>query len=671
MLTTAARLALPLLLFGLAEATQFSPLLFPPSGGTVLGFHVGPQTGMLQYGPKGISVRGSANDTLPDSDVTSIQPWMGTEGAFLAVHADGRLDKLTVKSSTGNAFSLQLTPLGRLPYAGLKVVAGPWLIAWSSYEGLPYASADGKTWSQLSAGTGSNLADVTFDAQGHAIAIERSGRVWRQGSLLAGWELRSNQTQFLGQAVYGGGAQLHASFLIPLVTFVGGGGYQGLSMRSTDEGATWEADTARLGLEAVARYFDDGNKQVTLINMDGSKVFRQAALSKAWIRQDADLPGFLKLFPGASPGYTGFSESAGLAFVSSRLGIFRHMGGAWNEESADGFGKEPIRDLAFEADGTMWAGTARGLYRFSVPSADEPAFAWKRASYTVNAVTIDKQGVFHSGFSRSEDRGATWIRDPESDARFPSGYSSAPFVQEAATSFVDEDGNSYAAPRQQDSIHLYTRVGGGEWRPTGLSIAKRGVPVMSEDFFASDGRGGMYYGLFNIDLKGMLWKGGATGTWTPDTAGIGGRRIDAMVADRQGRMLAATADGVFRREAAGWKPLTPAHPLVALSLSVDEAGNVGAVGESGMFYLWLEGSDNWADVDTYGETISKVIAHGNSTYALGPTAAFVLDGPSAVRSQAHARSGAPLRFSAGKIFLTGTRVLDLRGRTLPEPRILR
>lgn len=671
MLTTAARLAIPLICFGLAAAKQFNPLPLPPSGQTVLGFSLGGSRGMLRYGPQGISEFNSVNYALPDSDVTNIQPWSGTEGAFLVVHSDGRLDKLTLKPANAAMFSLQLTAMGHKG-PGDRMVAGSWLISWSAYEGAPYASADGITWTPFSVGGDAQLSDVTFDIQGHALALDRSGRVWRQAALHQAWELLSEHQGLMGHAIYAHQGAVYASFLSPVFD---GGPYPGLTLRSTDEGATWKPDTAGLGWEAADRFFDNGNKEVTLVTQDGSRIFTRPLMGSKWAREDQALADFLKLFPGTSPAYTGFFKQPYTAYASSPYGVFQRVDGAWHEWDADGLGKEPIQDLAFEADGTMWAGTNRGLYRYSVPKAgdSDPAYAWKRVSYAVKDVTIDKHGVFHSGFSRSEDRGVTWIRDPESEGRFrPIPIFSAGRYLEAATSFVDEDGNTYAAKRDDDSINVYARPRGGEWKPTGLSIAKRGVPVMTEDFFASDGKGGVYYGLFNIDVKGLLWKGSATGSWVPDTAGMGGRMINATTADGQGRLLAATADGVFRRESTGWKPLTYAHPLSATSLSVDAAGNVCAVSEGMQLYLWKDGDANWEDVDVSGvsgESFNKVIAHGDKTYALAAAHAFVLDAPTAVRSLARARGGDALRLSAGKILLPIdgiTRVLDMRGRTLPE-----
>lgn len=675
---TTWRIALPILLLRSLSFSDFSgPLTELPSA--PLGIQpvtIGRQRAHLIFDAERITVAGK---TVISGGIRDVVPWGSDTNRFLVPYSDGRLAALTVTGPDSASIEMGLETLGKLPAPGMKLAPGPKIFAVTAIGDHVYSSGDGKTWAPDEDGFDGPgyIKGIAFDTHGDAFALDMGGRIWKQAQGQGIWKKVHQEQYMLGWALAcDHGGRLHASFAEPVLDVPI---TDGLTKVSGDGGVTWTLDTAGLGKAVVDKFLVDVENTVTAITINGGSVYRSAGGGVyGWHNVDQNLTKSFALFPSDVPAYTGFSGDGTSWLLSCKLGTFLtyDRGVTWTEGPTTGEGAPGAEVLgaAFDPRGRVWAATALGLYTMDVSGTWSP---WKRVSFAVHEVTRDTQGFLHSRFSRSEDGGANWVRNPQDEAKFPAVFNPWGPSTWSSTLFNDEGGNPHVALLAYDSISIHEKDSEGKWVKR-MQIAKRPDPIMTQTHFFSDGRGGIWFSDFNVVDSGALWKRGYDGSWTRDEAGLDKAEVYGMAADEEGRMLATTKNGIFRHGTAGWGPfpVTFLHaPGPAIAVNADGDALVGD-GAKILYMLW-KGESTWVPIDM-AETVEAIAASGDSFMVRGEKHVFLMTfqkGGDAVRGQGGVRATpSETRLSRGRILImqeSETRVLDLRGRLLPTSGILR
>jgi len=362
--------------------------------------------------------------------------------------------------------------------------------------------------------------------------------------------------------------------------------------RSDDEGEDWVRDDRGLENQPVFTLHWDPVRSRWWAGADDGLYFRSAQ-GEAW--QPINLP--------RNPAYALAQDRAGqLVLALAGVGLFLSAdGGNWSQlPMGQPSAESNVLALAISPDGhDLYVGTAGdGLW-----ISHDAGMTWssvpRMADDYVSALLVDPEaGAWAyartlSQVYRSDDRGRTWAPVPDLDRRaydFALGADGAHYV-----------GLNGQVARSDDGRLRWTFFDNGLHPGTDvLDLAV--VPHDPTRLYAA-----AWEGLYRSEDGGRTWK--------RCSEGLGNVEVDALAWDGQGRLLAGTRMGIYRRvpDADRWEPLTQGfrdrHVHVFKS---DPDGQVFYAGTDSGLLRSEDGGQTWVEVT------SGLTGHGMPDLAVDP-----------------------------------------------------
>jgi len=341
------------------------------------------------------------------------------------------------------------------------------------------------------------------------------------------------------------------------------GGY-----KSTDGGETW----APLGgnfpqQEEIESLTIHPTEPKTLFVGTRKGLLRTTDGGQTWGRLGGGLPNYVVRGLAIDP-----AAPERMWAAAAGAGVFRTTDGgkSWTEANG-GLAASWIENVWGNATGTIFAQTARGLFRSDGKGGwVEMLQPFSKTDADLDTVVFDPRNPktlysgYASSFYRSTDGGATWA---EIDKLFQDprpGFSSVvldlknPKILYAA----------YKNPSSDDPSIFRSTDGGVIWKPANRGVAP-GTAILAL-------RGDATGALFALGKDGGFWKStdGAT-TWTAGGSGLPSKELNALAADAN--LYVGAKDGFYRSEDGGatfTKSIKGIEKLEVEGIAVDAKGNV-------------------------------------------------------------------------------------------------
>jgi len=346
--------------------------------------------------------------------------------------------------------------------------------------------------------------------------------------------------------------------------------------RSHNDGETWLRDDQGLENQPVFTLHWDPVRSRWWAGA-GDGLYSRSNQGEAW--QPTDLP--------QNPAYALAQDRAGqlyLALVGT--GLFRSADGeSWSQlPLGQPSAESNILALAVSPDGQdLYAGTAGdGLWTSHDAGATWSSVPQMDGDY-VSALLVDPRAgawVYARTLSqvyRSDDRGRTWVPVPDLDRRaygFALGADGAHYVGLNGQVARSDDGGLHWA-FFNNGLHPGTDV---------LDLA-----VVSHDPAR----------LYAAAWEGFYRSEDGGRTWRRCSEGLGNVEVDALVWDGQGRLLAGTRMGIYRRapDADEWEPVHQGFRDRRVHVfKSDPQRQVFYAGTDGGLLRSEDGGQTWAEV---------------------------------------------------------------------------
>jgi len=361
--------------------------------------------------------------------------------------------------------------------------------------------------------------------------------------------------------------------------------------RSDDDGETWVRDDQGLENQPVFTLHWDPVRSRWWAGADDGLYYRSAP-DKVW--QPTDLP--------RNPAY---------ALAQNRTGqLHLALAGVGLYHSADGESWSPLPlDLS----------PAEGMGQ---PSAESPLLRCE-ANVLALAVSPDGQdlyaGTAGDGLWTSHDAGATWVFVPQMAGDYVSALLVDP--QAGDWAYARTLGQVY---RSDDRGGTWAPVPGLDRRAYSFALGADGAHYVGlNGQVARSGDGGLHWAFFDnglhpgtdvLDLAvvshdparlyAAAWEGfyrseDGGRTWKRCSQGLGNVEADALAWDGQGRLLAGTRMGIYRRapDADEWEPLPQGFPGRHVHVfESDPEGQTFYAGTDGGLLRSDDGGQTWVEV---------------------------------------------------------------------------
>jgi hypothetical protein len=436
---------------------------------------------------------------------------------------------------------------------------------------------------------------------------------------------------------------------------------------STDNGETWNIDTAGIGSGSVpAQYTDDvfGNFYG---GMGSGKLFRSIGGTGAWQEIDS---GIVNQTVASTTINSLFGDS--LLHAGTNFGAFisKDQGNTWTDANTGlqtqnyyGFLKQPSGKLLVSTDFGIYARNAGDTIWTKV---------YPQKGYLGNLpllqgslgmiCTLAPTGTSGAkGILLSLDSGATWSADTVGFSTIKTGLF-----------FVDETGTEHAGTTQYGSSFydlVYSKVRGGNW-----VLDTTGFKSTNYSFTTAFGsnKQGLFYlsGYFvssNVPVNACVLRrplGG--GAWVPDTNGLGSTLyFDSFFSDKNGNMFGKAGSSLFHHSGTSWSKVAPpaeATYATISGVSVDSSGALfvafkNSLGRSGVSFSSDNGA-TWTYAGLDSLAINGLVSYGDSTYAYSDHGIFILTRTAytAVIPKKQAAAIMPSFVSASKPFGSTTQI---------------
>ncbi len=400
---------------------------------------------------------------------------------------------------------------------------------------------------------------------------------------------------------------------------------------STDNGSTWNLDTAGIGSNNISRFCDDkfGNAYAT----DGHLLWRSMGGTQPWVRIDQPIQSYV-YDPSAFLYKNLFNRISGdsLVYAATALGVFfsSNQGSTWIPDSAMAPAKF-MYGFIKTASGKFLTSTNLGVYTKNPPDS-----VWKKTfplngflsgspiftDGSGNAFTLGKRINGSDNLSmfsnwKSTDDGQTWNPDTTGLGAIGRGQNQIYSVDETGVQYF----GAYDTPAP-----LYSKKAGQSWAPdtAGFGQGSSIYPFA----FVIDRKGFVYVSIQNkTTYTSSFWKRPVTGgAWILDTNGLNGASIYALAADKSGNLIAGTYTGVYRNVGGTWSQIPYPSGLGgnnAFVVSVDSTGAIIAgfssfVGFTALWHGVYATKDNgahWTYLGLDSISVRGLVSYGDTTYA--------------------------------------------------------
>ncbi len=389
--------------------------------------------------------------------------------------------------------------------------------------------------------------------------------------------------------------------------------------RSTDGGNTWALDTAGMGARQVARFCDDAFGNVYAL-ADGP-LCRSNGGTAPWVEIDAGL----KAIAGPDISMNDITGDSAL-YAATNFGGFisTNQGNTWAENN-QGINAVTITGVLKVGSGRLVIGAPLGIYYRNAGDT-----LWQRtypqgrylgglglfAGAGGSIYTVDNSQPF-----RSTDNGVNWSIDTTGVASLPShGVASGAF-------YVDETGAQHTRDRKTVSnpFMMYKRSPAGSWTvdTSGMNVSATGFD--GPNSFVSDGVGNFFCAYSNGP---MYRRSVAGGSWSLDTAGLGGTTLTALWQGAGGDVYGGSFFAnsfLYRRRGDAWTRIALPASITSSGLGAVSVDGSGAIFVAffhrlpdygnGVYFTTNSGA-SWTKAGLDSIRVTRLASFGDTTYAL-------------------------------------------------------
>jgi len=400
-------------------------------------------------------------------------------------------------------------------------------------------------------------------------------------------------------------------------------------LASTDNGATWNTDSAGMGIRGASRFWKD--RQGNVYALVAKQLWRSDGGTASWVRIDQTISSLD--FEG-NPYAKIIKDVTGDTILSAgtSFGAFSSTdhGTTWTPSNGNipagavfGFAKTgELRKLESTDLGIFYKNHGDTAWTKTFPSSGcqgrLPLFQDNAHNLYTAVLRYDPSAYFSAAIPFvSSDTGSTWTADTAGLPKVMQGIY-----------FTDETGGQHMA--NSSPPQLYSKTPGLSWHPDTLGFHP--APNNLVLLLGSDHNGYVYVSLYNyVNANGTVWKRPVgVGAWTPDSSGLNNTQIYVITGDRTGgSLVGGISGGVYRRTGSTWAALpTPSQRGVSPSsaafvVSVDSSGAIFAgfsdysfssTSWHGAYYTTDLGTSwTYAGMDSIG--IYGLVSYGDTTYA--------------------------------------------------------
>jgi len=478
-----------------------------------------------------------------------------------------------------------------------------------------YVSRDtGKTWQIDSAGLGSGVyfRDIALDTSQNVYAATTVG-LFKQNPDSSFWHKNTTLTNppslstvFIDR--------LNRIFVV---------GNSGNIVFSTDNGVSWNFDTAGIGALSLSRFSDDKFGNIYATAAFGS-IYKSVGGTGPWTRIDAGILA-ITVNPPIINAITGDS----IVVAATSFGVFAtpDQGNTWYEsnggiqaESFYGFAKNnPNRILVSTDLGIYYNDAGDTAWHKSFPQSGYLGSLPINKDTSGRLYTVLRNPIPGSSalgpIYKSTDNGLTWIADTM-------GLSATT----GNVFFVDERGGEHIGSSYNGTNYygwVYAQDSSGNW-----IFDTTGIPLGSFSYASSFGtdRAGLIYlsGTYPGNPR-VLHRSISGGTWTVDTVGLPSsvHFFYTMKEGKVGEVLGTNDHVMYRRSAGVWNQV-PLPSSNIFKFTVDKSGTIFIVNTAlvGIFLtdvgisMSTDNGASWTILTHDTVQVDALHSRGDTSYAL-------------------------------------------------------
>jgi len=497
-----------------------------------------------------------------------------------------------------------------------------------------YVSRDsGVTWLVDSSGLGTAYAwDISVDTSGFVYAATTNG-LFIQNPDTDTWHPVTSLTQ---------AASLYRVWVDGKNRILVGGNGGGLFI-STNNGSSWQIDTAGIGNQTANLIADDpyGNLYVVTNNpfTNADQIFKSTGGTSAW--QEIDGPiGSLVVNNIAINALIG--DSVLYAGTSFGLFVSTDQGNTWTMNN-QGIDAESFTGYLKSPTGRSFTGTSLGLFSKGISDTSwAKVFPASGYSGGINFAG-DRLGNIYATMSKTTAGGPIIFKSTNEGVSWNPDTAGA-FLLRTGVFSVDEAGGQHLGTSQWGSSYptlLYTKSLGGSWTLDTLGFAST---VYSFSYsMASDKHGYLYvtgsyfngYGGSQVNARVMRRPIGG-GTWVSDTNGLppSVKYLSNLGPDKDGNMMGLSGLTLYKLFNGTWGtvslPSRAADNFYYIdNFSVDSSGAIFASFSNfssggGGIYFTTDGGSSWTYAGLDSLTVNQLVSYGDSTFVSTTNGLYVL-----------------------------------------------
>ncbi len=475
-------------------------------------------------------------------------------------------------------------------------------------------SDTGTTWHTDTAGLGSGVyfRDIALDTSQKAYGATTDGLFWQPPDSLAWHKISSltSPTNLIGVYI----DRRNRIFVV-------GNNNSGVLL-STDNGVTWDYDTAGIGLRSLSNFGDDAFGNIYATGGPGT-VYKSAGGTGPWTRVDDGIMA-ITVNPPAINAIAG--DTLVVAATSFGRFVSSDQGTSWSEANigiqADkfyGFAKNSDRFLVSTDLGIYYRDGADTVWHKSFPESGYlgglPILKDTSARLYTALPNPDPNSSAMGPVYKSTDNGTTWTVDT---MNISATTGKILFVDERGGEHI---GSSYVGANYYGFV--YAQDSTGKW-----IFDTVGLPTGSLDYvssFGTDHAGLIYVSGTYVGSPRVLHRPISGGNWTVDTVGLPSsvHVFYQMKPGAPGEVFGTNYQSIYRHSAGVWTDV-PLPTSNVFKFTVDRKGTIFVVNAAvvGNFLsdvgisMSTNNGTSWTMVTHDTVQIDIIHSHGDTSYAL-------------------------------------------------------